>query len=370
MDDFTRQMLGANMMSVKGQRDFADADMWRFITPPENIFEKTAAKTVGPVRERILDSNDRRKELMVQYNDALVEAGMVLTRSRLKELDTIDLRPLLALDKDDRTAVPQIPVPDGWHDFIKEYGMYACIPCFKEAVIRFNTGRYLHYKLTDVNMENKTFTVCLHDYIAYPGNFSTGVYGTMDFVFTDDSFVESRAHDDVMLFSDIYRSISCDRLGWNGHDKKLWNDVIVKFADEITRKLHEMHQTNQFQELCKLFISLVTVTNLTLANNRVKRPKKPKTTVSTKRETVKAQTVPPEKLVRKVGMISVKSEKPPKMPSEKTIVHYRLASWKAKGYIRTLKSGKKIYVGESVRHRHCLNQEEHVPVNVLKFKNK
>ena len=67
---------------------------------------------------------------------------------------------------------------------------------------------------------------------------------------------------------------------------------------------------------------------------------------------------------RTVGGLCITSKDIPKMPTHKTVMRYKVASWKTRGFIRTLPNGKKVHVRESVHHRKCLQDTTTAPVTI------
>lgn len=320
------------------------------------------------------------EDLEREYYQKLIEKGYGMKRSELKKKDLIDIRPLLSLNKDDTRGVPTLDRPIDELCFLKEHQWYSVIPCFTEGVIHLNTDRYIYYKMTDMNPYEQYYTVYLQDYIAYDSCWSVGVSGTTKIenptkdeqaVPTTNGFYNILVtNTDITLIPDIYRILDYEKdLHWNKKQIDDWTNLIVKFADDTTQQLINRN-TTQFNELVKIFLILISKINYALYTNKTKTPRK--TTSATKHQTAIADTIEqPTKRIRTVGVINIKSEKPPRLPNKDTIVKYKVASWKTRGGVRRLKSGKLVPFKESIHHRHALmNHDTDTPQSVIKFKKK
>ena len=120
-------------------------------------------------------------------------------------------------------------------------------------------------------------------------------------------------------------------------------------------------------ELCKIFLHCTNVLNFFLANEKPKTQRKKNTKLISHEINTECVDIP-RKLVRTIGKITVKSEKIPKQSTERTVIKYKVASWKRRGFIRHYKSGKTVYIKETTHHRHCLNDETQTPQSVIKLR--
>lgn len=315
----------------------------------------------------------REQELLKQHNQYLIDHDISMSRRQLKAKDQIDVRPLLSLNPNDPLGIPSICPPANRESYIDTYGWYACIPCLSEAVIRLNKNRYLYYKMTDLKPEENKYSIYLHDYMIQDYGIATGVYGTAEFSFEyeDSHDLLCSRRDDVMLFTDIYAMVPYQDLHWSKLDIQIWKESAIRYAEELQKYLHDHYSTDNFGELCKIFVSITTLINQQLYEQKISRPIRQKNSLHQNR-TIAAPSsadTPPKQSVRMVGAMSIRSEKPPKPPTEETIIHYKVASWKTRGFLRTLKSGKQVWVKESVHKRHCLNQDVVNPTQtVMKFR--
>lgn len=345
------------------------------IAPPPDIFQKTIDATIiSPHKlSQYNHVENIRNDIIRQYNQKLIEIGYGLSRKELKKKDFIDLRPIFR--KSDTTIeIPRVDKDyikdyNDWCDLTMHHSFYNSIPCFQEGVYQINRDRYIYWNIKDLNIEKQEMTVFIMDYMACPTFWEPGVSGTVQMKMEEnaDSGTFSIDEENMCLFSKIYQMIPYTELHWNKSEIQVWESIIVKFAIKAEKKLNKA-ETNNVAELYKLFVTYTNLFNYFLAKNK---PKAIRTKQKHKTPEIQTATTAPQpkKLTRTIGIISVKSEKPPKLPTEKTLVKYKVASWKTRGFIRHLKSGKTIYIKESIHHRKCLNEtESNPPQTVIKIK--
>lgn len=136
----------------------------------------------------------------------------------------------------------------------------------------------------------------------------------------------------------------------------------------MVERLQQHHNTNNAYELAKLFTHFILLANQELYMNKPKAIRKNAKSTKAKRIVETDTSVQqPRKLVRTVGKISMQSEKPPKMPTRETIVHYKTAVWKARGGVRRMKNGKLVPFKESIRRRKCLQGIDEAPQVCINF---
>jgi hypothetical protein len=310
-----------------------------------------------------------------EYNKKLIEKGYCFSRDELKSKNRIDVRKLADLTDTEPTHVPSFSASPTREEFISQTGWLSCIPCFNEAVFRVNTFRYIYYRVENIDSEHKNYKVFLHDYLYSHGEYTCGAFGRACIQFSDNMHKTAVSSADVMLFSEIYRLLSQEELGWGNMQMDIWNTLTVQYADEVQQQLKTQHNTNQFQELVKIFVAVTTIVNEQLYLHKPSRPIRKSNALSKDKinTTNAANSSQPEKVVRNIGIISITSAKPPKMPTERSIVRYNVAEWETRGHIRTMKSGKQIYIQPHINHRHALEDkdiEKKTPQQIIKFVNK
>lgn len=314
------------------------------------------------------------EELVREYCRALVDHGIALKRSRLKEMNMIDARPLLNLCENDTTTLYS---SNFTHDlnkdrqFLNHSSFFSMIPCFSEGVIWCNTDRYIYYKVTDVNPQEKSCSIYLRDYTAYPHCWAYGVGGT--FIMSQETVSDHPTElqfeftDDVENMDKVYRLLSQKDLGWSDAQYHIWKKMVIELAERANKEIYKKVGTNQFIEFTQIFLLLIAKINRKLSEQKPSRP------VGETRKRKNAKIVIanniPKKHVRMVGNIAIKSEKPPKLPTYETVIHYSTPSWVTRGYVRTYKSGKQVYIPETVHKRKCMeNIGENETATVIRFR--
>lgn len=345
----------------------------QFINIQPDVFTSSLSDKIpfSPKAEKFAHEADK---LIKEYNQKLTELTLAMRRSELKKLNMIDVRPLLDLDMDyvdsaDLHSDCILKDLDKDQAFMGPGSFFSMIPCFEKGVIWCNTNRYIYFEIKELDVENKTCAVFLRDYAGCKSGWTPGVYGTMQ-LFEEEkglSFLPNFAEEHNM--SNVYRELSQEQLGWNDRQMKIWTTRALKLADEADKKIaSEFEFSSQFEQLSAFFLVLLARINRTLAQNKVSRP------VGEKRSkrTCMVDADSPEqskKHVRMVGKMAITSEKPPKLPSYETVVHYSTASWPTRGFVRTYKSGKQVYIKETIHHRKCMeNTEGNTVATVIRFR--
>lgn len=306
---------------------------------------------------------ERLPELLKQYNDALVKHNMCFSEKELLSKNRIDVRNL-CLKTEKPHEIPDIlkhSLTDDETTFLKNNDFYALIPCYEEGVLQVNTNRYIYFKTIDLDASNDNVTLYLQDYIKDNGIYRVGISTVVDNNFADTGVINS------VQYHDLYKMIPVKTFNWSEVDRLIWQININRsklFFEKLAAK-----NIDGTINLVTVFFKAITKTNYELNLHKPSRGKKENN--QTNKRTIIADTTAnqPEKLIRTVGPIMFKSEKPPRKPSEETLIHYRLASWKTRGHLRTYKNGKTVYVKESVHKRKCLQDTEpKTPQTILRFK--
>lgn len=369
MDNNQKFVLSSSMLSFDERGGVPSWD--KYAARKAALQQKWAGKLYGRKVE------DIASELNLRYNDCLVKNGLCMSREELKSKNQIDIRKIVDINKENPSGLPRFGNSKERFEFLVKTKWLSAVPCLKEAVIRINTFRYIYFQILDIDMEGQSYKVHLHDYVYQSGSYVGGVFGTatMHFASERDGDTEAlRAVSDPndteeVLFSKMYRLFTRHQLGWTDMEYDIWGSLIVQYADE-TESYLARNKTNQFHELAKVFIAVVTKINEQLYYHKASRPVKSdaSTTTSTKKEYA---DVPEQKhkFTRMVGAMSIESEKVPKLPTERTVVLYKVAEWPTRGFIRTYKNGKTTYVRESTHHRRALQKEGDSALSqTIKFK--
>lgn len=313
--------------------------------------------------------SNKTDELLKEYNRHLIKIGYGMSRKDLKKKDIIDMRSILTTDES------LVKAPDSTLSleeilFGKENFWYHLIPCFTEGVLWINTCRYIYWNILELKPYENEMKIMLQDYIFYPDTlWNPGVKCNMRMIL-DPSIKKMRIElqNDIFLYSDIYQIIDCkSELKWSDYDLKIWEDVIIQFAVKTEKALEEKN-TNNALELAKLFANYITKVNYMLYTNKpsTKRNKPSGNKVVMVNASNDDNNVQKSdnRRYRTIGGLCVTSKDIPKMPTQKTVMKYKVASWKTRGFIRTLPNGKKVHVRESIHHRKCLQDTNTAPVTI------
>lgn len=153
---------------------------------------------------------------------------------------------------------------------------------------------------------------------------------------------------------EIYRDIP-DNFINNSMAKEIWQ-LVINNADYV-RSEREKHAGNEFADIINLFCAMAYLSNYILMLNKPKAIRKKSAGNSVKKAVVSdiSENIP-KRIVRNVGSMRISSEKVPKVPSPKTVTHYKVAVWKARGGIRRYKNDKVTTFAPCVKHRQCLKK--------------
>ena len=159
----------------------------------------------------------------------------------------------------------------------------------------------------------------------------------------------------MITYYDIYTKIPKGKRGFDKVEQLLWEQCVVENAKVTLNRFGENGGDYALGSLMKFFITANVKINNMLSKNKPTKAKKQQTANTRNNRTIEnTPQSPPELKIRNVGVITMKSEKPPRMASYDTIVHYKIAQWKTRGHIRHYKNGKTVYVKESVHKRKAL----------------
>lgn len=314
--------------------------------------------------------------LLKDYNRHLVDDLGMMSRREIKKKDIVDLRPVL-----DIKNIPDWQAPSPGLDFqdklytVQDY-YYCYIPCFEEGVYHVNAGRYIYWKVTDMDLANHRMMLWLQDFVYYSegSGWQPGVHGNVAWRFGDPedeamgAFAEKRAMkceyaaipDAITDYVKMYGLIDVRTLGWPKKDVKAWEDLVVAYARKGCALMKEKTGSHNLDSLAAMFTSYTVKTNRILSEHKAAGKSKPASKEEHEKYLAKKKQAgaPPEKpakerRVRNIGPISVTSKSRPK-PGRRAVADYKKAAWETRGHIRKLKSGKKVWVKKSVHRRKAL----------------
>lgn len=349
------------------------------------------AKRFGIQNEsQLLDMASTGRELLREYNDALLCAGIAMSRAEIKMKNRIDLRGLCTCEKykgkaDEKNRIPDIDGKRLMSEFLYSNYWYCYIPCFSEGVLQLNTDRYVYWKVAKVDTTENAMDVFICDYNRIGGVWQMGVSTDVHYRFWDVDKVRERYTVDTVRYvtvsggvnvqldncreySKIYRLLPMDSFSWSEKEREIWNKFIANAEADEKQNL-SLKGSNSCYELSKIFTHFVMLSNQELWLNKPKAVRSGRSTSETVRKTKVGERKDVKKIVRTVGGIKMTSPKPPRLPSADSVIHYKTAVWTARGGVRRMKNGKLVPFKESVRHRKCLQKvDDQVPQTTIRLK--
>lgn len=350
-----------------------------------------AAKQFGIKNEsQLLYMAGTGRELLREYNDALVREGIAMSRAEIKTKNRIDLRGLCTYKKykgiaDEKNRIPDIHGKRLTSEFLYDNYWYCYIPCFSEGVMQLNTDRYVYWKVAKVDTTESTMDVFICDYNRIGSVWQMGVSTDVHYQFWDANKVREKYTVDTVRYvtvsggvnvqldncreySEIYRLLHMDSFSWSGKERDIWNKFIAN-AEAGEKQNLSSKGSNSCYELSKIFTHFVMLSNQELWLNKPKAVRSGHGTSETARKTEAGERKDVKKIVRTVGGIKMTSPKPPRLPSADSVIHYKTAVWTARGGVRRMKNGKLVPFKESVRHRKCLQKtDDQVPQITIRLK--
>lgn len=349
------------------------------------------AKRFGIQNEsQLLDMASIGRELLREYNDALLCAGIAMSRAEIKTKNRIDLRGLCTYEKykgkaDEKNRIPDIDGKRLMSEFLYSNYWYCYIPCFSEGAMQLNTDRYVYWKVAKVDTTEGAMDVFICDYNRIGSVWQMGVSTDVHYQFWDADKVRERYTVDTVRYvtvsggvnvqldncreySKIYRLLPMDSFSWSEKEREIWNKFIANAETDEKQNL-SLKGSNSCYELSKIFTHFVMLSNQELWLNKPKAVRSGRSTSETVRKTKVGERKDVKKIVRTVGGIKMTSPKPPRLPSADSIIHYKTAVWTARGGVRRMKNGKLVPFKESVRHRKCLQKvDDQVPQTTIRLK--
>ncbi len=336
------------------------------------------AKRFGIQNEsQLLDMASTGRELLREYNVALLCAGIAMSRAEIKTKNRIDLRGLCTYEKykgkaDEKNRIPDIDGKRLTSEFLYSNYWYCYIPCFSEGAMQLNTDRYVYWKVAKVDTTEGAMDVFICDYNRIGSVWQMGVSTDVHYQFWDADKVRERYTVDTVRYvtvsggvnvqldncreySKIYRLLPMDSFSWSEKEREIWNKFIANAETDEKQNL-SLKGSNSCYELSKIFTHFVMLSNQELWLNKPKAVRSGRNVSGETRKTEVGDEKEIKRIVRTVGGIKMTSQKPPRLPSANSIVHYKTAVWTARGGVRRMKSGKLVPFKESVRHRKCLQK--------------
>lgn len=327
-------------------------------------------------------------ECLRDYNDALIKKMHWMTRREVKQKDVIDIRPILNRQNAESWMAPSPGASDD--DII--YGVtdywYCYVPCFEEGVLHVNDCRYIWWRVEDLDFDNNRMAVRLQDFIYYAdgGGWQPGVTGLVCWRFEDPDTVHAGfdpesdpkllhppvkfaavPEDSIPDYIAMYKLVDINTLGWNAAKKKIWRDTIMANAVTGCERMKKQTGMHNLDNLAGMFTSYMLRINKILDLNKKAKcasravSKESHTEYLAEKKKAKSENrkLEPERRIMNVGPIVITSRLKPK-PGGRAVADYKKLAWKTRGHMRTLKSGKRVWVRESVHRRKALMTPENM----------
>lgn len=274
----------------------------------------------------------------------LQDEDIIDSRADIEKCDTINY--YLAVGSELRGRAADIPATIPNSKGVKESrnNWFLLIPPLKEAVLRINRRRYMKYKIEEINEEERSVNCSIMDY-SFDGAWlcETWLERCKAFISADGSVaieVNGLLLDDIVKIDNL--------VPWNEADKTIMQKVVVPYLERVAPKEDELTRRGVS------FYQAIAETNYWLMQGKPKAKRGGKNTV----EGVCDETGDKQKpqIIRTlVGGMTIESNKIPRVANAETVRHYKVAAWNTRGHTRTLKSGKVIYIRQSVHHRKNMN---------------
>lgn len=292
------------------------------------------------------------------------EKGVILSRKNLKEMDTIDYSKMIT-EKVDSASLPPISLTDKEKEETDKC-WYMILPPFKEGVIKPNRHRYIKYEICKIYEDEQSYVVELHDYgyenSVWSMNAQAIGYFKWDTTIENDlnGYHCQYAADGFNICDIVERQYKVSKSSFDKEKRWYFDNVLIP-------SLRETEDEHDLNSLLLHFALISIKTNVQLLEGKPKAIRGSGTKIKTSAGEVDKNPKP--KIVRALsGGIQVKSVKIPKPVSPDSIRTYTLEAWKSRGHVRHYKSGKTVWVKESIHHRKCLQTEEKsvIPQTIIK----
>lgn len=292
------------------------------------------------------------------------ERGIILSRKELKEMDTIDYSKMVN-EEILSSALPSVRLTDKETEELDKC-WYMILPPFKKGVIKPNRHRYIFYEIHEINEEEHSYIVELHDYAYESSIWSKGaqVLGYFRWDPTIESDIKGYH---AQYYAQGHSMADIVKLNRDAIKDSLNKEKMFYFDEILIPALKDTEDDHDFNALLVHFAFISIKTNIQLLEGKPKAIRGSGTKIKTSAGELDKDPKP--KIVRALsGGIQVKSVKIPKPVSPDTIRTYTLEAWKTRGHIRRYKNGKTVWVKESVHHRKCLQTDDKsvIPQTIIK----
>ena len=310
----------------------------------------------------IIDVSSLYSDTLEAYNDLLIKNNI---SDSIKSI----VPPLAYLSKYYSKTVKQLYDTNSFFNYI---------PCFEEGVLKINSKAWIHFKLTDLNLDEKKYELELTYYNQDPRNGGFGIRA-IEFLYVnykDDPAIPIETSSKYIpeytlikesnflkenVLSITEQMVFTEYLSLLKEiDTKNKNIVSGHFKNPINPDAVSLTVTTLFSFV--KINKLLQEERLSKGINPEKKNKNNKpignslNNLDTEEPNTLYLTPSQKRKIRYLGKtgISITSKKIPKTPDQSYVKHYSVSSWSQIGHIRHLKSGKTIYIKPQTKHRHAL----------------
>lgn len=304
---------------------------------------------------KLYETTSELQDLIKEYNFKLIDKGLAVKRSQLRKNNTINVQDICDYTNDDEWSLPKIPfdkfdieqtiyeMPDLWHYLI---------PCFKTGIIQLNTARYIYFDVIDTNIENKSITIELIDYLRDESIWQRGISEIVTFKlkdFNQTAFQQKMSayttqlllkqkgdlsRDEIfhkiciavlgnfirnvitehnqMTYADIYQLLSVDDLKWTNYQYNLWKQIIITYSQKFLDLTERQHS---FDSLLMWYTAFVITSNIAIEQTKAYPDE-------IQEQRVKSKTTEPDKIITTIQNIKFISKEPVKLIKDETVTKH------------------------------------------------
>lgn len=321
------------------------------------------------------------------FRDAInefIDSKVIMSRRELMNKNVIKIDKIDDLSRFvdlDRNVIED----EEFANYKNNESIYTSIPCFQEGVYYIKESeQYYHWVIKNLTLTESGYmmdvrvTMYLRQLDVCDGMMLWIPIGSIRYETDGTNFRSVNTTNDLETadysLNALMKAIFlCSDRKRSKKEKEMLSEIASYYQNELFPDTYEVNKRNwendeyiakQFEEDVSIEISggfyhLTRFTNYTIFTNKpVVDRARAATKSGPKVKTSVIKNEQPAKIVRNIGKIRVISSKAPKLPTAESIRKYKVASWPTRGFIRTYKSGKQVYVRDSVHHRKCFNDDK------------
>lgn len=343
-----------------------------------NLLLEIFKKDITKEAKIILPSKKKNKSIFISSEIDVTDVGQVLADTEKKITDYLEKKDIIKSRKYLQTLntidfrqhnSDIIAYAKKLFDDFENIDFFEKVPCFEEGCVRLTNTTYYYWKIDSIDAAKRQCTLTVHKYTWHSKN-EIG-YSTR---WSIDAIVSFSINDSAD-FLDIYISTeheiiqACDYKEAGLTEDEIFvrnrvNEYISQNSGSDEEKCKAAEK--RAHEIMTKFLTIIIMVNKALAKNSLSKGKSLPVNKGKSPNVVIAETEK-KKLTRTLKINSDKtdacedvhiiSEKPPRVPSENYVRHYSVAAWTVRAATRHYKSGKTVYIKETVHKRHALQKD-------------